>query len=210
MTSQLSEASQTLYPLPPVLSHGLVAVSTFGLLSFFCSTSLFLFLTYRLLRWQFTFSRAGGPSTKPALNQFLFLIYNLLLADIQQAIAFLLNISALRTNSITVESPTCFAQGWFVSTGDLASSVFISAIAVHTFMGVVREYRMPNRVFYGCIAGCWTFVYLLAALGPALHGRMFYARASAWVCPLASPRASPRTMERKDGRHSGQPRLSGA
>ena len=70
----LDAGSNTLSPLPGVLSHGLVAVSTFGLLSFFCSTSLFLFLTYKLIRWRRT------TGIKAPINQFLFLIYNLLLA----------------------------------------------------------------------------------------------------------------------------------
>ncbi|KFZ19930.1 hypothetical protein V501_00402 [Pseudogymnoascus sp. VKM F-4519 (FW-2642)] len=41
-------------------------------------------------------------AVKGPINQFLFLIYNLLFADIQQAIAFVLNIHALRHNAIEV------------------------------------------------------------------------------------------------------------
>lgn len=110
-------------------------------------------------------------------------------ADIQQAIAFLLNISALKNNAIEVGTTLCFAQGWFVSTGDLASSVFICAIALHTFLAVMRDYRMPSVVFYSWIAGLWGFVYLMALLGPVLHREDFYVRAAAWVCFLepASP-----------------------
>jgi hypothetical protein len=171
----LDEESQSLSPLPEALSRGLVAVSSFGLLSFFCSTSLFFYLTWRLISWH----RYTG--TKQPTNQFLLLIYNLLFADIQQACAFLLNIGALRNNAILVGKPLCFAQGWFVSTGDLASSVFISAIAVHTLFGVVKNYRLPTWAFYCVIGLCWLFVYVMAAIGPILHGKDFYVRASAWV-----------------------------
>ncbi|KAH9216600.1 G protein-coupled glucose receptor regulating Gpa2-domain-containing protein [Leptodontidium sp. 2 PMI_412] len=170
----LDEASSTLSPLPDILSHGLVAVSTFGLLSFFCSTSLFLYLTYRLISWHVRAEIKSPP------NQFLLLIYNLLLADIQQAIAFLLNISSLRNNGIIVGTPTCWAQGWFVSTGDLASSVFICAIAGHTFASVIKEYRLPAGAFYCSIGGAWIFVYAMGALGPLMYGDDFYVRASAW------------------------------
>jgi hypothetical protein len=173
---QLDSASSSLSPLPEVLSKGLVAVSTFGLLSFFCSVSLFTYLTWHLISW-----RLKKGSNTPS-NQFLLLVYSLLFADIQQALAFLLNISALRNNGIFVETSTCFTQGWFVSTGDLASSCFILAIALHTFFGIVKDYRLPMNIFYCCIAATWFFVYLLGALGPILHGRNFYARASAWVC----------------------------
>jgi hypothetical protein len=172
----LDAASSTLSPLPEVLAKGLVAVSTFGLLSFFCSTSLFFYLTWRIISWKLR----SGTSHPP--NQFLLLIYNLLLADIQQALAFLLNISSLQNNGIIAGTSTCFAQGWFVSTGDLASSMFILAIALHTFFGVVKDYRLPSGAFYCCIAANWAFIYFMGAIGPIMHGHEFYARASAWVC----------------------------
>jgi hypothetical protein len=95
-----------------------------------------------------------------------------------------LNISALSHDAIEVGTTTCFAQGWFVSTGDLASSVFICAIAIHTFFAVVKEYRLSTGTFYCCIAALWVFVYVMAALGPLMHGKLFYVRASAWVCYL--------------------------
>ncbi|TVY44157.1 hypothetical protein LSUB1_G001690 [Lachnellula subtilissima] len=171
---KFNEASSTLSPLPSVLSHGLVAVSTFGLLSFFCSTSLFLYLTWRLISWH------RSSVVKVPTNQFLFLIYNLLFADIQQALAFLLNITALRNNAILVNTPTCFAQGWFVSTGDLASSVFILTIAIHTFFSVVKDYKLPSRTFYCIVVADWVFIYLMAAIGPIMHGKDFYVRAQAW------------------------------
>lgn len=152
---QLDSASSTLTPLPDVLRKGLVAVSTFGLLSFFCSSSLFIYLTYRLVSWQLK----SGTNEPP--NQFLILIHSLLLADIQQALAFLLNTSWLHNNGIVVGTSTCFAQGWFVSTGDLASSCFILAIALHTFFAVVKDYRLPKWAFYSCLVVTWIFVYVM-------------------------------------------------
>lgn len=171
----LDEASKTLSPLPSTLQTGLVFVSTFGLLSFLCSTALFFYLSWRLISWRW---KAG--ILQPT-NQFLLLIYNLLLADIQQAMAFLLNLDALRYNSIRVGTPTCWAQGWFISTGDLASSVFIFAIALHTFLGVVKNYRIPTWMFWCGVSACWLFVYILGAIGPLMRGEEFYVRASAWV-----------------------------
>jgi hypothetical protein len=173
----LNEASRTLSPLPGVLSRGLVAVATFGFLSFIFSTSLFLWLSFRIIKWRFK-----TPSTIPA-NQFLVLIYHLLLADIQQSMAFLLNVSALRNNAINVGTTTCWAQGWFVSTGDLASSVFIFAIAIHTFMAVVKGYKLPTMAFYCSIMALWAFVYIMAIIGVIMHPTDLYVRAGAWVCP---------------------------
>ena len=71
--AKLGQASKSLSPLPPVLAHGLIPVATFGLLSFVCSTSLFLYLTFRLISWK-------RKSAATPVNQALFLIYNLLFA----------------------------------------------------------------------------------------------------------------------------------
>jgi hypothetical protein len=175
----LDSASTTLSPLPSVLTHGLAAVTTFGFLSFFFSTSLFTYLTYHLLRWRFR-----STSYMP-INQFLLLIYNLLLADIQQALAFSLNIMALSRDAIDVNTSTCWAQGWFVSTGDLASSVFILAIAIHTFMAIVMDYKPPGWALYSAIGFCWVFVYGTAIIGARMHPEDIYVRAGAWVCSLS-------------------------
>ncbi|KAA8567517.1 hypothetical protein MFRU_048g00170 [Monilinia fructicola] len=179
MKNMLDDASSSLTPLPDTLSHGLVAVATFGLLSFFCSISLFFYLTYKILSWKRKTPVGQSQACRP-VNQFLFLIYNLLFADIQQALAFLLNISSLKDNGIIVGTSTCWAQGWFVSTGDLASSVFISAIACHTFLSVVKKYHLPQWAFYTIVSGCWIFIYGLAVIGVLMHPKDLYVRASAW------------------------------
>lgn len=99
----------SLSPLPFSVHSGLTAISFFSFLSFVTSVSLFTFLCYRLMLWR--------KKTHHAYNQFVILIMNLLLADIQQSLAFLLNVQWVANNRIDVKSPTCMAQGWFVSTG---------------------------------------------------------------------------------------------
>ncbi|CAK7225178.1 hypothetical protein SCUCBS95973_005773 [Sporothrix curviconia] len=118
-------------------------------------------------------------------NQFLVLVYNLLFADIQQATAFLLNVQWLAKNAVAVGTPVCWVQGWFVSTGDLASSVFITAIAMHTYLGVVRGYRLPTWAFYSVLFALWGFVYGMALLGIIITNNGagqggLYVRAGAW------------------------------
>src|ERR1700742_3844526 len=66
--------STTLDPLPPMLRQGLIAVAFFGLLSLISSVALFTFLTYRLAVWY------HRGLLKDGANQFLLLIYNLVLA----------------------------------------------------------------------------------------------------------------------------------
>lgn len=131
----------------------------------------------------------GGPRKKPYPNQFLVLIYNLLLADLHQAAAFLLNVVWVRQNGIEVRTQACFLQGWLVSTGDLSSSCFITAIAVHTYLAIVWNYKPPQRLLYLTIVSLWVFDYMMAILGPVTthNGKEnggFYVRAAAWVSAL--------------------------
>jgi hypothetical protein len=95
--------STTLSPLPAGLRTGLYAVATLGFLSFFASLSLLILLTWRIASWT--------KKTK-APNQFVILIYNLVLADFQQSLAFLLNARWLVEDGVMVGTSTCWAQGW--------------------------------------------------------------------------------------------------
>ncbi|KAL7790792.1 G protein-coupled glucose receptor regulating Gpa2 domain-containing protein [Trichoderma ceciliae] len=122
---------------------------------------------------------------KGSPNQFLILIYNLLIADLHQATAFALNSTWINRNAILVDTKTCWAQGFFVSVGDLSSSMFITLIAVHTFFSVVRGYRPSQRTLYVAIGLVWLFVYFISTLPIAMtrngreHGGLF-VRAGAW------------------------------
>ena len=124
-------------------------------------------------------------------NQFIVLIVCLLLADMHQGLAFFLNFLWLKEDLIHVGTPQCFVQGLFVSTGDLSSSTFITLIAVHTYLTVVRGKKISENVLYAVIACAWAFVYLITLIpigathnGAAVGG--FYVRAGAWVsCSLS-------------------------
>ncbi|KAH6894572.1 hypothetical protein B0T10DRAFT_590223 [Thelonectria olida] len=118
-------------------------------------------------------------------NQFLVLIVNLLLADMHQGVAFFLNAEWLRKDAIVVGTPTCFAQGLFVSLGDLSSSMFITSIAVHTYLSVVKRRRIRQKALYMIIAAVWVFVYAISFLpiagtrnGAEFGG--FFVRAGSW------------------------------
>lgn len=129
-------------------------------------------------------------------NQFLVLIYNLLLADIHQAASFLLNAVWVGRNGIEVQTATCWVQGWLVQTGDLAGSLFITAIALHTYLAVVWNYTPPQSAVYITVIFLWAFNYLLMIIGIAMTGNGkdaggFFVRASAWVRLPLSPALSP-------------------
>lgn len=220
----LDPESDTLSPLPNGHRNGLIAVAVCGIVSFVSTSTLFLYLTYKLMTWRMRSPKKGddGQQTTPANdlslglaqrnygmakkaipqeqegssqqqqgtkrgrpNQFLVLVYNLLFADMHQATAFMLNIPWIHNNAIVVGDPACWAQGWFVSTGDLSASCFICAIALHTYLAIVKGYRPPDWVLYLAITGLWVFVYVMAVAGVAStsNGRGvggFYVRASAW------------------------------
>lgn len=105
--SELPEVNKplSLDPLPPVLHRGLIAVAFFGILSLVASSGLFFYLSYKLCRWYYKGHLANGA------NQFLLLIYNLLLADIQQAMAFSLTAVYVAQDKVEVGTTTCWANG---------------------------------------------------------------------------------------------------
>lgn len=172
-SSQSVSLSTTLDPLPASLRQGLSVVASFGLLSLTSCIILFCLMTYRLLSWY----RKG--QIKNGANQFFILIYNLLLADIQQSVAFSLTTVYVARNKIEVGTTTCWANGWFVSVGDLASSIFILAIALHTFFAIVKGRIIRDRTFYFGLAFAWAFVYLMAII-TVIHKENIYVRAGAW------------------------------
>ncbi|KAK0829423.1 hypothetical protein LTR73_004367 [Friedmanniomyces endolithicus] len=186
MADSLVNEPTTLAPLPPNLYRGLVAVAVFGFLSFFTSLALLCRLGYRLVTWKRKSQARVNQKQPTKLNPltlpppFTILLFNLVFADVQQSVAFLLNTEWLRRNVLDAASPTCWAQGWFVSTGDLASGVFTLAIAVHSFLDIVHDFRLGHRSFLTCLALLWAFVYMCAIIGVALHPTDFYVRAGAW------------------------------
>jgi len=120
-------------------------------------------------------------------NQFVILFYNLLLADMHQSLSFFLNAVWVGGNALEVGTNTCWMQGWFVSNGDLSASLFLSAIAVHTYCTVVRRYKPPYWAIFATCAGIWIFTYGMTSVGliATNNGKNaggFYVRASAWVC----------------------------
>ncbi|KAI0022179.1 hypothetical protein F4780DRAFT_205989 [Xylariomycetidae sp. FL0641] len=195
--------ADTLSPLPPVLRKGSIAIAFFAFVSFFTSLTLFVYLATKIVSWQLRvrseveeISAAAHDLAAPTKirkvarqsnlpNQFLVLIFNLLLADLHQSTAFLLSSSWVAQDRIMVGTPACFVQGFFVSTGDLASSCFITAVAVHTYLSVVAGRRLPQTHLYCGIAALWIFTYAISLLpvaatrNGAAHGGWF-VRAGAW------------------------------
>lgn len=164
-----------LEPLTSVYRTGLIPVTIFAMMSLISVTALLIFITHRLISWRKHYREYVG------YNQYVILIYNLLLADLQQAIAFIMSFHWLRINRILAPTVPCFLQAWFLQIGDVSSGFFVLAIAIHTWLGVVKGYKVPYKWFIVSILGLWAFALLLTILGPAIYQERYFARAGGWV-----------------------------
>jgi hypothetical protein len=167
-------SQNTMDPLTPVYRIGLIPVGVFAIMSLLSVIVLLAFITHRLILWRRFYKEYVG------YNQYIILIYNLLLADLQQAISFAMSFHWLRINSIQGSTTPCFVQAWFLNLGDVSSGFFVLAIAIHTWLGVVRGYKMTYPWFITSILFIWLFALVLTVLGPAMYHERFFARAGGW------------------------------
>ncbi|KAK5000210.1 hypothetical protein LTR60_007518 [Cryomyces antarcticus] len=64
--------------------------------------------------------------------------------------------------------------------GDVASGLFVFAIALYTFCSVVQGRRLPYSGFLCAIAAVWLLALTLTAIGPIHHRDQFFVRTGAW------------------------------
>ncbi|PVI03383.1 hypothetical protein DM02DRAFT_652660 [Periconia macrospinosa] len=169
----------SLDPMTDVYRTGMIPVAVFAMMSLVSVFSLLTFITYRLISWRKYSKEYVG------YNQYVILIYNLLLADLQQSIAFCITFHWLRLDKIVAPTAPCFIQAWFLHIGDVSSGFFVLAIAIHTWLGVVRGYRMSYIWFVVVILLIWAVSLLLTFIGPAIYGNRFFTRAGGW-CWISS------------------------
>lgn len=214
---RLPPESAILSPLPLVLHQGLTAVAVLAGLSFLFSSITVTYLTVKLVRWHLKIRREAAQDTRSpevdlsmglaprhfggseaeigndnegrSPNQFLILLYNLLIADMHQSASFLINGVWVGTDTLQVGSPACFIQGWLVSTGDVAGGLFLSLIAMHTYLAVVWNRKPAQWTVYSCIILTWVLTYFISAIGIATtrngqNAGGWYVRAGAWVSNL--------------------------
>ena len=162
-------------PLTPIYKAGLVPLGIFATMSLVSVTALLAFITQRMISWRKHYKQYVG------YNQYVILIYNLLLADLQQSIAFSISFHWLKIDKILAPTGACFIQAWFLQIGDVSSGFFVLAIAIHTWLGVVKGYKMPYRWFVMAILSIWFFALFLTLLGPAMHRDQYFSRAAGWV-----------------------------
>ncbi|KAK4610039.1 hypothetical protein CLAFUW4_13685 [Fulvia fulva] len=167
-----TDTSGTVTPLPEVLRRGLVALTFFGLLSLTLATALFVHLVYRLVTWR--------PGTLARINQYVALLLNLVLADMQQAAGFSMSAHWLMKDGIIAHTDACWAQGFVLNAGDVAAAVFTFAMAGHVFADIVCDYRLGHKAFLLTILSLWVSVYVCSSIGIIMFPKDFYAGAGAW------------------------------
>ncbi|KAJ5612952.1 hypothetical protein N7510_006146 [Penicillium lagena] len=161
-------------PLPLAQRRGLIAVTVMAFLSLVATASLLAFITYRLVFWRGKYTRYIG------YNQYIILIYNLVLADFQQALGFLLCLRWILTDKIKSGTPACFLQGLWLQIGDPGSGAFVLAIAFHTFLLVVLGKKMSYKVFVSFVVGVWVFVAIIVTIPLAMYGADVFIPSGAW------------------------------
>ncbi|OCK89816.1 family A G protein-coupled receptor-like protein [Cenococcum geophilum 1.58] len=164
----------SLDPLPHDLRIGLKPVGVFALLSVISTFALFSWITYRLISWQSHYRTYVG------YNQYVVLIYNLILADMMQSISFLFSFHWISIDKIIAPTGACYGQAGLLHMGDVSSGFFVLAIAIHTWLSVVKGYRPPYRLFVSSVVAIWGLALVLTIVGPLMHGDHLFTRAGAW------------------------------
>ena len=165
----------SLAPLPDWMIRGLSTLTAFSLLSAITTAALLSYITYLFI--------TGGAGYRIAArtNQYVILIYCLLIADFQLALGFLISFKWIQENQIYAPSSACIAQAWLTNLGDLASGLFILAIAVHTFMGVVFRRRLESFTFCAGVIGVWIVSVIITAVPIMLHASDIFVVGGSWV-----------------------------
>ncbi|KAJ5645919.1 hypothetical protein N7490_002291 [Penicillium lividum] len=157
-----------------------IAMGTIAICSLCSTLGLLSFLTYRFIYWQRYYKH---PLAK---NQYVVLIYNLLLIDLQQAIAFTISLYWVHRGSVHFGEAACYLQGWWIQTGDPGSGLFVLSIAFHTGFVVLRGRQLPWNVFVGCVIGLWAFILVLGFIPIGLYGHKSFVISEAnwcWISP---------------------------
>ncbi|CZT44697.1 uncharacterized protein RSE6_04903 [Rhynchosporium secalis] len=161
-------------PLPLTIRDGMIAMGIVGVISSISTLTLLIFIAYRAIFWRRYYEYPIHA------NQIIVLIYNLLLADFQQALSFVFSFYWISQNKLVGPSHACFAQGWLIQIGDVSSGLFVLAIAVHTFVNLVIQKPISHKIFATSVLAIWAFCLFLTMIGPILSKDDFFIPAGAW------------------------------
>ncbi|OOQ88171.1 G protein-coupled receptor GprD [Penicillium brasilianum] len=156
-----------------------IAMGVIAILSLGSTLGLLSFLTHRFIYWQRYYKRPL------AQNQYVVLIFNLLLVDLQQSIAFLISLHWAARGSTHFGETACYLQGWWIQTGDAGSGLFVLSIALHTSAVVLRGRQLPFNTFVYCVIVLWMFILILGFIPVGLYGSKVFVITEANWCWLS-------------------------
>jgi hypothetical protein len=169
------EAPNSLVDMDNSTYGGLIALGCLATVSVLFTSGLLSFITWRMIAWKSHYTSFIGR------NQSILLIYQLILADFLQSLGFLISFHWASWHEIVGPDGACFAQGWLIQFGDVASAFFVLSIAVHTTYQVIYSRSLSYNAFVGAILGVWAVAVILASLAPMIGGRYVFLRAGMWV-----------------------------
>ncbi|KAI0172244.1 G protein-coupled glucose receptor regulating Gpa2-domain-containing protein [Hypoxylon sp. FL1284] len=168
------EAPNSLLSMDSSTYSGLLAIGALASISIAFTSALLGFITWRMINWK------SHYTANISRNQSVLLIYQLLLADLLQSVGFLISFHWAAERDIIGPKDICFTQAWFIQLGDIASALFVLAIAFHTTYQVVRSKVFSHKHFVCSVIGVWGFALFLTSLVPIIGGRYVFLRAGVW------------------------------
>lgn len=168
-------------PLSSTARAGMIAISSLAVISLLATFGLICFISYRFVFWQKYYKR------RLTTNQYIVLIYNLILADFIQSLSFVICIHWYRENAIRAGTAACMMQGLLVQAGDPGSGLFVLAIAAHTFLLVTSGKMVPHKWFATGVICVWVFLAIIVIVPFASHGIDVWKPSGIWVSSEHSP-----------------------
>ncbi|OJJ47159.1 hypothetical protein ASPZODRAFT_64768 [Penicilliopsis zonata CBS 506.65] len=156
-----------------------IVIGVVALCSVIATLTLASFLLFRFIFWKRYYRR---PLAK---NQYVLLIFNLLLADLQQSFAFMICLKWAAEGNVRYGTLACKLQGWWIQVADPGSGLFVLAIALHTGAVVLRGRQLPFNVFVSCIIALWAFIFTLGFIPIGLYGADAFVISEAGWCWLS-------------------------
>ncbi|KAF2489015.1 hypothetical protein BU16DRAFT_520109 [Lophium mytilinum] len=173
-------------PMPQGMREGLIGVAIFATFSALSTLVLIALIAHRLYTWRHCYRQYIQA------NQYVLFILNLLIADFQQALAFMISWHWIGLDKIIAPTTACFTQAWFLHIGDVASGAFVLAIAVHTLCLIRFDYKLSFNGLILSIVSIWIFAIVMTNIGPIIHKLGFFTFAGAWC--WISPKYEPERL----------------
>ena len=166
----------SVFKLDKDLRAGMYPLGVLGAISVIATTGVLSNLIWQMIRTR------NRKEYRLYQRQLYILYFNLLIADFLQAVSFLFSFHWEAIDAILAPTGACWAQGWLLHLGDVSSGFFVFAIALHTWVSVVKWRReVTYRTFVICVLSVWGFCVVMASLPPIIRGKHCYVKSAAWV-----------------------------